>query len=64
MWGHRKSKRIDSSLKEKEKERVSFKAKKVEFFNYGGLRNMTTDCPSSKDIKKKNEKVISHLQWH
>ena len=36
----------------KEKGKGSFKGKKVECFNYGGLAHFATNCPIFKDIEK------------
>ena len=45
-----KGKRFDRSFEENDK--GFSKGKEVECFNYGGLRHLSTDCPSLRILKK------------
>ena len=55
-----KRKRLNEQSSNK-KEKGSFKDKKLECFNCGGLRHYTHDCPSPKDIKKSIQATWSDI---
>ena len=51
-------KKIEKSSKEKDK--GYFKGKKIECFNCEGLRHVSSDCPSPKDINKSMQATWSN----
>ena len=47
----------------KENDKGSFKGKKIECFNYRGLRHYANDCPGLKDIKKSMQTTWSDTNF-
>ena len=61
-----KGKRLNEQTPQKssnDKGKGSSKGKKIECFNYRGLRQSSNDCPSSKDVKKFMQATWSDIDF-